>query len=122
MVYIATTLKTERVPLDQSKVQRHEIPLPGELEFELSAGRGISAYIKLPGFREYGMKPLKSWRSVEEAEKEFPELVERFRRGEYNLHLYDNGELEVEQDSQTIYIHSITLSRFEKERDSARRS
>lgn len=112
MVYTANTLKTERVLLDKSKVQRHEVPLPEELEFQLVSGRGI--YIKLPGFREYGAGPLKSWRSGE-TEREFPELVERFRRGEYMLHLYNNGELEVEQDSRIIYRHSITRARFEKE-------
>ena len=102
MVYDLLTLiftdiiDQENILPDQNKITRHQISISDMTLYLRKWEEGnIAAYLRFPEFN-YNEYEIKRWHSREEAEREFPALVEKLRRGEYKIDIYDNGRVEVE--------------------------
>ncbi len=88
-------LRQHIIPVDMSKVTRHEVELTG-LELVLEENDGMF-YATLRA-RKYpqNLGNVKTWEFRAQAEREFRRIVEAFGRGDYTLHLYNNGEIKVD--------------------------
>jgi|SRR3989344_148737 len=94
-VRVGETIEVQEVPLLSEKIQRHESSI-SRLELYLIQWRNsINAELYLRGYNN-SCTSVKSWKDIETAKQEFPDLIEKFRKGEYTLHLYSNGEVNVE--------------------------
>lgn len=96
-------LENEQAPLDPTKIVRHKLT-PRKLELSLvsvSRGREIHLHLECDEKDDMGINRefscgLGNFDSPEEARYEYKRLLSALRDGDYQLHLYEDGEMKVE--------------------------
>ena len=98
-MYHPNFISRKAIPIDLTKVERHEVSL-GNLDLYLEdvcVGHDVHEYhakFILEG-AEQRYKTIKKWKSEKEAQREFGNIVTRIENGEYRLHVYSNGNVEL---------------------------
>ncbi len=87
--------KLPGIPLSEANICFHRTPTEIELSLAKGVGEnGTIAYARLIGFNDRSYFVMR-WDSAEEAEEGFPDLVEKFRRGQYRIDIYGDGRVEI---------------------------
>lgn len=117
------------VPLDKSKIKRHEVE-PKGLELTLATGDDgvFDASLFIEGFPNCKYGNIKSWntwsnidpfqdknqreiqRRREKALEEFKQIKEAVLKGDYTIHVYANGEIKVDVKYDRSLLNSRTPS------------
>lgn len=95
LLLVGKIIRKDKIELDLNKIEKHDV-IPRGLELHLTDfGHKISASIHLEGYsnRVYSIK---NFKSIEQAKREYSDMLIKFRKDLYKIHCYSNGEVEVE--------------------------
>lgn len=86
-------LRKNKVALDSSRVIRHPIDLSKKVKLSLKGfNNDLAAILDIEDFESVTVKV---WLDYDKAEKEYAKMLEKIQKGEYELHVYDNGKIKL---------------------------
>ncbi len=95
LVLSGVIIRKDKIGLDLNKIEKHEVE-PKGLELHLTDfGHKISAAMYLEGYSN-SVYSIKNFKDIEQAKKEYSNMLVKFRKGEYKIHCYSNGKVNVE--------------------------